>query len=478
MKKKLPLIISILLILCICTGIGAYLFYDRYYFTSVYETPAYKATNRTLDNPYCGWYHIYGYVPSDTEPVDMKNVQNTISKDTNELVLLEFNLRGYTASDISSAGLSQLEDVLLAWESAGRQMILRFLYDWDGRAREVEPKDISIIKRHMDQTAEIINKHTDHIYLIQGIYVGNVGEMNNSDYMSQENMYELATHLADVIDPSIYLSVRTPAHYRAISKSFEPLSAQEAFSGTIAARTGLYNDGMLGSANDLGTYGAESIALAKDYSGKGTREEELEFQDALCSYVPNGGEVVLDNEFNDLPNAVADLRKMHVSYLDCGHDLAVLNKWKESVYHGNDCFDGMDGFSYIGAHLGYRYTIVASDFTFDTFRDASATMTLSIENSGFSNSYRPFASTVTIVREDGSICDTIPVESDTRFWRSGETVTLTVPLDIRTYGIGSYRIYYKLSDPASGRRIRLSNTLGISEEYGCRIAALTINKNS
>lgn len=47
--------------------------------------------------------------------------------------------------------------------------------------------------------------------------------------------------------------------------------------------------------------------------------------------VPNGGEVVLDNKYNDIDNAAKDLASMHVSYLNNAHDLAVINKWKNKL---------------------------------------------------------------------------------------------------------------------------------------------------
>ena len=217
------------------TGIGTYLFTSRECYTITYQPEEYVSSNQPLNNPYRGWYHIYGYALSDSEPLNLTQIQETIAKDSNQLVLLEINLRNYAASDISSGGLSQLESILLAWEDAGRQLILRFLYDWNGKAKETEPQDISIIKRHMEQTGEIVNKFANCVFLMQGIYVGNCGEMNNSNYMSLENMRELASHLDSVIDPAIYLSVRTPEHYRIVSNSSEPLSAADAFSGKISS---------------------------------------------------------------------------------------------------------------------------------------------------------------------------------------------------------------------------------------------------
>lgn len=476
MKKLLLFVIPcILLNVFNIPGFGIYLYRPQEYYTISYQPGDYTISSQQLDNPYRGWYHIYGYALSDTKPINMDNIQKTIAKDNNQLVLLEINLREYRDFEITSLGLSQLETLLLAWQDAGRQIIVRFLYDWNGKARETEPKDISIIKRHMEQTGELVNQYAKSIYLLQGIYVGNCGEMNNSDYMSKENLYALATHLHSIIDPGIYLSVRTPEHYRIVSQSSLPVAGEDAFSGEIAARTGLFNDGMLGSESDLGTYGEKPFEISEDFSGKGTRSEEIDFQNALCDYVPNGGEVVLDNEYNDLPNAVEDLKDMHVSYLDCGYDLHVLDKWRNDTYHGEDCFNGMDGYSYIGAHLGYRYAMRSSDCTFDSFHNTKATLSVTMENSGFSVGYRPFLSTVTIVRESGSICDTISVDTDNRLWKSGETATWTVPLDIRAYQAGNYRVYYRLFDPASNRNIQLANEAPI-EKYGYYVGSFTVER--
>lgn len=495
MKKFLLFAMSCLLLaLSGSRASSIYPFFPHEYYTVSYQPENYAPSDRQLNNPYRGWYHIYGYALSDTQPLNMEDIQKTIAKDKNQLVLLEINLRNYPDRGISPAGISQLDSLLLAWKDAGRQLILRFLYDWNGKARESEPKDISVIKHHMEQTAEVINRYKGCIYLMQGIYVGNCGEMNNSDYMSRENMCELANCLASVVDPSIFLSVRTPEHYRIINQTNEPLPAEDAFSGTVSARMGFFNDGMLGSESDLGTYGDSPFAPASDFTGKGTRSEEIDFQNRLCDYVPNGGEAVLDNAYNDFPNAIKDLRAMHVSYLDCGYDLAVLDKWRNSSYHAAEdperadgmdnrsdseagCFEGMDGLSYIGAHLGYRYAIVSSRCTFDIFRNTSATLSVTMENNGFSVSYRPFTSIITILKEDGGVCDTIIADTDNRAWKSGEAVTWDVPLDIRAYGNGDYQVYYRLIDPATNRKILLANETAFTS-HGYRIGSFTVGKNA
>ena len=123
---------------------------------------------------------------------------------------------------------------------------------------------------------------------------------------------------------------------------------------------------MLGSVYDLGTYDDTPLQPDSNLDEQGTRSEELLFQYKLCQYVPNGGEVTVDNEYNDLDNAIADLSQIHISYLNSEHDTAVLDKWKNSTYTGSrtDVFSGCTGYDYISTHLGYRYVMKESSVDF------------------------------------------------------------------------------------------------------------------
>lgn len=474
-KHRLSLIFITLPLLCALIGAGAYFAYSRYFHVA-FAPQDYTETDAALQNPCQGWYHLYGYVLSDAAPPDTETIQKHCADSSEHmLALLEINLREYADRDLSETALSELDTVFSTWEQSGVRLIVRFLYDWNGMARETEPKSISQIKQHMKQAAAVVNRHRDSIYLLQGIFVGNNGEMNNSDYMQEDSMAALAQYLASVTDPSIYLSVRTPAHWRAINARFEPLAETEAHSGSLPARLGLFNDGMLGSANDLGTYGDSALSEADGYSAKGTRAEEIAFQNELCRYVPNGGEAILDNPYNDLDNAIADLSAMHVSYLNADYDKAVLDKWQAASYRGTDCFQGADGLSYITAHLGYRYHISDVSCAFDTWRDETATLNLTIANSGFSPSYCAFASQLRLKNTETGEQTVLPADLDTRAIQSGGSAVCAVPLDVRSMPCGTYRIYYEMTDPATGRYIRFANRF-LHTAAGYPVGSLTIRK--
>ena len=79
------------------------------------------------------------------------------SSDPYQVMLLEINLKEYSGTEISQKGLDELNAILDACTDAKKQLILRFLYDWDGQALSTEPANISIIQNHMKQISSIVN---------------------------------------------------------------------------------------------------------------------------------------------------------------------------------------------------------------------------------------------------------------------------------------------------------------------------------
>ena len=78
---------------------------------------------------------------------------------------------------------------------------------------------------------------------------------------------------------------------------------------------------------------------------------------------------------------------MHVTYLNQDYDAAVLEKWASSAVQTSDCFDGMEGLSYIERHLGYR--LVLSDvFMQHDFWEDTAEIKVSLKNVGFAPVYK------------------------------------------------------------------------------------------
>ena len=477
-KRAKPYTFFIILVLITISLLLSLFWIYKNYFRVTWEQTSLTETSVALSNPYCGWYQIYGYTLSDDSAYSADAILESCKSDSDtRLALLEINLKNFNTGSVSNYAIQQLDTLLSVWEQTNKKLILRFLYDWDGVALTTEPNDISIILEHMSQIGAVLNKHVDAIYTLQGIFVGDVGEMHNSNYMSEESMHLLINQLAKVTDPSIFLSVRTPALWRQISSSFHPLTPVDAFSNTLSARIGLFNDGMLGSEYDCGTYGDSPLSSISKYSDKGCRVDELNFQNQLCQFVPNGGEVIIDNPFNDLNAAIKDLSIMHVSYLNNMYDANVFDKWKSTTYLGSDSFHGHSGYDYIGNHLGYRYVLRSTALTFQTFKDKSASFSIDIDNIGFANSYKEFDVTLFIKNRSTQVTMELPVNTDTRNWFSNMITQIVVPLNVRSYGIGDYEIYLSVTDPNSKEQIRFANT-NFNSSLGYFLGSFTTKKST
>lgn len=140
--------LSYVLILILVTVI---VFIAISYFNRIrYTSETFIQTNKPLQNPYCGFYHIIGYTLSD-DYESSDSYTTAIGSYTESLVLLEINLKNYRTGEISKKGIAQLEDILASWERSpnNTKLILRFLYDWDGMALAIEPDSIDIVLKHI-----------------------------------------------------------------------------------------------------------------------------------------------------------------------------------------------------------------------------------------------------------------------------------------------------------------------------------------
>lgn len=443
---------------------------SRIYFTA----EDFSESVEPLNNPYCGFYHIIGYTLSDdyTPP---NNYTDLINSYTEPLALLEINLKNYRSSRIGENGLAQLNDILSAWAQSpnGTKLILRFLYDWDGVALATEPDSLEIILTHMEQISESVNRYCDTVYIMQGVFIGNWGEMHHSKFSDLNSVKALINRLNELIDPSVYLSVRTPSLWRAVNNLYEPPADFPPFEtdNFLSRRLGLFNDGILGSESDLGTYGNTLKKNADSPAFKGTRNEELKFQNKLCRYVPNGGEVVYNNNLSELEAAVSALNTMHISYLNADYDSRVLEKWKNSVWTEEDAFNGCDGYSYIKAHLGYRYFIDSCEIKKSGLIKPDLTINITVKNIGFSNTLKPFETTVTLIDEETEASIRLPLSADLRKLGSGNKKSFTLKLPVNDLKSGSYLIYFSVRDKSSGQTVFLGNENEITE-YGYLLGRL------
>lgn len=448
--QHIIILISVLIIITALIVLKILSCFDRVYYTA----EDFTESDKPLQSPFCGFYHIIGYTLSDDDnpPNDYKNGTCSYNR---SLVLLEINLKNYRSADISEKGLEQLNDILAEWAKSpnGTKLILRFLYDWDGIALATEPDSLNVVLKHIEQIAPTVNRYRDCVYIMQGVFIGNWGEMHHSKFSDINSVKILINRLNELIDPSVFLSVRTPSVWRGVTDLRDP-PEKSPLLGTdnfLTARLGLFNDGILGSDSDLGTYAAND------------REKELKFQSKLCRYVPNGGEVVYNSNLSRLETAVSALKTMHISYLNEDYDSRVIEKWKSSVWTGEGVFKGCDGYSYIKSHLGYRYFIDSCKLKKSGFLRAEYTLEITVKNSGFSSTLKPFESSVTLINKETEDCIRIPTDADFECIGSESKNTFTVTLPVKKLKQGEYLIYFSVKSKTDGQTVYMANENDITK---------------
>ena len=363
------------------------------------------------------------------------------------LILLEINLCRYADAALSEKALQGIDALFRALRKTGCGLIVRFLYDWAGRNPVTEPRKLETILCHISQIGPLLRENADRIFLTQGLFVGSWGEMHSSRFLRREDLQRLYTAYSRAVGEQVRLSLRTPALWRSLTG----LTAPPASPGI--SLPGLFNDGMLASESDFGTYADEPSA----------RETELAFQEKLCLFVPNGGEVIGAGALSDPESAVRALKRMRVSYLNRDYDERALAKWKNAVIRDQSIWNGMSFFDYIQTHLGYRF--VVRRVRLRCFA-GMCRAEVAVENVGFAPLYHAAEARLVFVRDRREAAsfplkESAPSETEPRVF----TARLGGLKD--RLGPGSYDMYFRLVSLKYGGTIRTANQG--SSAWGCPI---------
>lgn len=330
-----------------------------------------KESTRALKNPGCGWYHIYTFDLS-------KENFLYIDCEEEELVLLLIDIHAFRGCEqIPKEAFEYFSSISPSFEQHDKGIILRIVYDTKGRGMENEPSSIKIVKSHIKQLGSIICEHMSKkeslpgkILVHQGLFVGSWGEMHGSKFLSEARMKELSDTFLEATKGSCPIAVRKPVQLRQLSCQKTASSPLQNASNTNFT---LFNDAIFGSETDLGTYGTILKSALSENSEREktswTREDELSWQQSFMQQSFCGGEVlggmntVSESPGNtdypqrtlDWNQVVADLAKMHVSYLNSIYSKEVLDDWKAHriMWNGEEISE----YDYIGRHMGYRFTV-------------------------------------------------------------------------------------------------------------------------
>lgn len=403
-----------------------------------------EESSAALCNPGCGWYHIYTFTalpPQEKTPIEAEVWMDDMAREE-RLALVLIDISAFRAGAISEEALLRISEILDFFHRNRKQMILRFVYDTEGKSLIKEPLTLAAVKRHMEQAGGIVRRYQEDILVMQGIFVGNWGEMHGSKFSDDKSLCELMDALYRSTEGACFLAVRTPAQWRRIAGGGRTASG-------LRERLALFNDGMFGSPTDLGTYSTMDRIQAGEMNGW-SRREELEWQKEELAFVPNGGEAVASEAPVGWLRAAEEMRMMHVSYLNSTYHQNQLEYWKRETVEEAGCWCGVSGYDYIGRHLGYRFVVR------DVTEGKGKELYIKIENCGFGNLCREADCFLEVEEADGTMVSR-RLDADPRKWMSGETVLLRTGSFLDEKHAEGNSIYLALRQKAGGKAIFFAN---------------------
>lgn len=469
MKKFLTVLIGLTVCLgvvsgCFSGGDGAEKDGER--FNEYRQELDYTESTERILNPDQGFYR----------PIYVKVTQTGVSYNKN---IIDGNERLYhLRADISEfseavngsadrlltdAALNGVRELLSYIKSRDKNAVVRFAYDPGYNGNKDKEPNIEIIKKHIVQLCGVMNGFESTITAVETGLIGPWGEMHSSRIAKPEYITPVLGEFLNNTQ-NIPVLARTPKMiYDYLGITLKDIDGYSIDGSSKAYRLGIYNDGYLGSGNDLGTYT--------------DRQKEIAFLSGQTDHLPFGGEVVVpSSSLHDIDKCLPEMFDIHLSYLNTEWNNEVIDKWKNSVYTAecgsDEAYYGKSAFTYIENRMGYRFVLSDSVFSYsDKFDELR--IKLDVGNVGFGNLNKKKNAQLIFADGNGRVVLTEQVES---FTGSG-ILNYSVNLNLDN---GDYAVYLRLyGEEAEGVPLYLlqfANDLWNADLKANKIGAITISR--
>jgi hypothetical protein len=183
------------------------------------------------------------------------------------------------------------------------------------------------ILAHIEQLGPVLARNYDVIAVLEAGFVGLYGEWHSSiSVNTTEARRQVLFKLLSVLPKERMVALRYNRHKRAIFNSNQPLTINEAYSGSNQARTAAHNDCFLSNEHNSGTY---SSAGSDGGWGLGY-EAEKQYLSADNLYLSQEGETcgTSGTAFATCERALTELARMRWDMLNAGYYQPILSQWK------------------------------------------------------------------------------------------------------------------------------------------------------
>jgi hypothetical protein len=393
---------------------------------------AFAESSELFPNPERGFYR-YANLPGLSSLPDLQ-------KESVTLIFGRIAANAYRDKDFPQSYLTKIQSGFNTARSKGVKVNVRVSYSDDIGQADASKEQIF---RHIDQLQPLFAQNRDVINLVEAGFIGAWGEWHSSTHGldTPQNRRDILFKLLSALPAERMVVVRTP-HFKRQIFNDSLISTARAFDGSYLSRVGFHNDCFLSGPDDMGTYIERS------------RAQELQYIGAETRFTPFGGETCGESSYSICQNAIAEMQKLHCSYLNDGYHPSVLASWKSSA-----CLPE------IKKRLGYRFVLRDAEFSEAVRPGGVLAFRFSIENVGFAAPYNP-RSIRLVLRETISGREAAAVISlDPRTWLPGDTLAFArqfrIPAD---WPAGASSLSLSFPDPEPTLQndpryaIRLANT--------------------
>lgn len=419
--------------------------------TATASTKYYIADDETnFANPERGFYTASEQ--SITKSTTQSNLTDGafVANSGRSLVYRQYVFTGFREEALSQTVLDIVDADMATYRRNGFKCVLRFSYTVSEEQVEGKYQDGSpeIWAQHLEQLKPIMEKNADVIATVQAGMLGVWGEWYYSstgvgDAIPKEVKTNLISQMLDAVPACRTVQLRTPKYKKNYIGDTNPLTIDEAFTGSARARLGHFNDAFLYESLNMGTYT--------------NRKKDMDYLDEECLYLPNGGESdvttqAVYDKWATGEKAKADMAKVHFSFINQDYSQLVISNWKQE-----------GAFNDIAMHMGYRFQLIEATIPALVRPNGTLPVKMNIRNVGYATPYNERHAYIVLYNESQTY--SLPLESDPRLWAPNNAVTLIDETPALPEGIeeGTYQVALYLPDAfeslASDPRyaIRLAN---------------------
>ncbi len=349
------------------------------------------------------------------------------------LIMVLYNLYNFKAQDIPEEVLSGFDEDMAELRKCGFKCVLRFAYT------ETESDKVDAtpewVERHLEQLQPHLEANKDVIYVVEAGFVGVWGEWYyTSNYGNeQQHLNNKRRRVVDALLSRVPVERFVLFRYPMIKTDYfgdaDPLSAEEAFTGTNRARMGCHNDAFLNNWGNDGTY-------ASDDKSDDPAVRQYIADETL--YVPNGGETNVESDSRAqqvYTQAESEMRTYHWSFCGRSYATQVTSRWRS---------DGI--FDELNRVMGYRFQLVTATIPDEAETGFGMPVTMQIKNVGCAPLYNERKAYFVFKNEQSEV--RIQLLDDPRRWLPNHEVTtinafVVLPTDMPS---GTYQTYLYMPD--------------------------------